>query len=79
MPGCFKQGIETYYPLKRAGLVDLERKKILSLLGLELIVWSDGWMVGALVDWLVGGLGVGWLVGWCVHWWIGWLMGWSFG
>ena len=88
-PGCFKQGIETYYPLKRAGLVDLERRKILSLLGLELVVWSDGWLVGALVDWLVGGLGVGWLVGWLVGHlasglfdglgWVGWLVHWFVG
>jgi hypothetical protein len=40
----------------RDGLVDLERRKILYLLGLEL-----GWLVGWLVVRLVGGL-VGWLV-----------------
>ena len=41
----------------------MERRKILSLLGLELVVWLDGWLVGALVDWLVGwGLLMGWPV-----------------
>jgi len=52
------------------GLVGLERRKILSLIGLE-IGWLGGWLVGRL------GVGrwVGWLVGWFVGGWIDWLFG----
>ena len=59
-PGHFKWGKETCYPLTegrmdhRASLVHLERRKILSLLGLE-NGRSDGWLVDCLVGWLVGG------------------------
>ena len=87
-PGHFKWGKETYYPLTegwkdhRASLVHLEKRKILSLLGLE-NGRSDGWLVGALVDWLVGRWVValldwffGWLVGRIVVWCIGLLVGW---
>jgi hypothetical protein len=44
-----------------AGLVDLEKRKIWSLLGLQLV----GWLVGSLVGWFTGYLVGGW-VGWLV-------------
>jgi hypothetical protein len=44
-PGHFKRGKEPHYPLTegwmgpRAGVVDLEKRKILCLIGLEVICW----------------------------------------
>ena len=63
----------------RACLNDLERRKILSLLGLELAFWSDGQLVGRWVGWLLGCQGVGWLVGRMVSWSVGGFVGWSVG
>ena len=83
-PGRFKWGKETYYPLTegrmdhRASLVHLERRKNLSLLGLE-NDRSDGWLVDCLFVWWVGGcVGglIGWLVGWLVGGWVLWWIGW---
>ena len=60
-PGHIKWGKETYYPLTegrmdhRASLVHLERRKILSLLGLE-NGRSDGWLVDCLFGGWVGAL-----------------------
>lgn len=67
---------ENQYPLREgwvgltAGLVNSERRKILSLLRLEI-----GRLVGKLG---VGGSisqSVGWLLGWLVAWVVGWLVG----
>ena len=67
MPSPFYLGKGPHYPVTkgwmgpRAGLVDLEMRKIWSLLGLQL---------GQSVDWLFGGL-VGCLLGSLVGWWDG--------
>ena len=39
----------------RAGLVNLEKKKILSLLGLEVVGGLGGWSVDWWIGWLSGG------------------------
>jgi len=49
---------------RTAGLVDLEKRTIWSLLGLQL----TGWLVGGWVGWVVGGLVGGGFVGWLVGW-----------
>jgi hypothetical protein len=76
----FKLWTEHQYPLRQgwvgftAGLVDLERRKMLSVLGLEL------WLVGCWVGQLVGGR-VSWLFGWVGQWvgWVGGAVSWSVG
>jgi hypothetical protein len=58
-----------------AGLVDLEKRKIWSLLGLQL----TGWLVDGLVCLLVGWWECwwfGWVVGWLVVGFVHWLFGW---
>jgi len=57
----------------KACLVHLERRKILSLLGLEigwLVCWV-GWLFGWFID-----CRVGWIIGWLLLWWMDWLVGW---